>query len=109
MAKRASSIAIIVRIWIDKQVKEGKTTAAKAHEFWLKHRHDYLEQLKSWFPIGKDSFEGVQTLRIIISELGIFGEYYIKEYGGRYHVILRGYAAGRRILTGTRYTKAHRV
>lgn len=98
---------IVVRIWVDQQVRQGKITAAKAHEFWLKHGHDYLENVKSWFPIAKDTRSGVQTLRLIIAELGVFGRYYLKTYRGREHVIFKGYAGARRFLTGTRYGLEH--
>lgn len=98
---------IVVRIWVDQQVRQGKISAAKAHEFWLKHGHDYLENVKSWFPIAKDSRSGAQTLRTIISELGVFGRYYLKTYRGREHVIFKGYAGARKFLTGTRYGLEH--
>ncbi len=96
-----------VRIWTDQQVKAGKVTAAKANEFWQKSGSSYLEKIKSWFPIAKDVREGAGTARLIISDLGIKGRYYIKEYRGRPHIIFKGHAGARQFLTGTRYGLQH--
>ncbi|MBD8546104.1 hypothetical protein [Sphingomonas sp. CFBP 8760] len=106
---RASVVDLqhVVRIWTDQQIKTGKVTATKANEFWQKHGSNYLEKIKSYFPIGKDIKEGAATLRLIASELGIMGRYYIKEYRGRPHIIFKGHAGARQFLTGTRYGIQH--
>lgn len=94
---------LIVRAWTAKQVREGKVPVAQERSFWHQHGHDYLEQLKSWFPVAKDTRSGVLTLRTIVSELGFLGKYYLKTYKGREHVIFKGFAGARKVLTGTRY------
>jgi len=106
---RASVVDLqhMVRIWTERQVRAGKVTAAKANEFWQKHGSNYLEKLKSYFPIGKDIREGAGTVRLIVSELGIMGRYYIKEYRGRPHIVFKGHAGARQFLTGTRYGIQH--
>ncbi|WP_156359124.1 hypothetical protein [Sphingomonas sp. Leaf242] len=97
----------VVRTWTDKQVALGKTTLRKSNEFWQKHGHDYLENIKSYFPIGKDVREGGATVRLIIAELGIGGQYILKTYRGRQHVVFKGYAGARQFLTGPRYGLMH--
>lgn len=97
----------VVRTWSDQQVKAGKISAVKANDFWQKYGSNYLEKIKSYFPIGKDVKEGLATLRVIISELGIFGRYHIKEYRGRLHIVFKGHAGARQFLTGTRYGILH--
>jgi hypothetical protein len=95
------------RTWMDQRVAQGKITAKQAHDFWQAHGHDYLEKFKSYFPAGKDSFEGSLTIRTIVMELGIAGRYYIKRYGDRDYIVFKGFAGARKMLTGTRYGINH--
>lgn len=85
-----------MRVWLDQQVRAGKVSAGEVQRFWHQHGHDYLDTFKSLFPAGKDSGEGGMTVRLIIAEIGITGRYFIKRYGGRDHVVFKGYAGARR-------------
>lgn len=97
----------VVRTWTERQVAQGKVTAMRMREFWQRHGHEYLDKIKSYFPIGKDVTEGGATLRLIVSELGLGGRYLIKTYRGRQHIVFKGYAGARQFLTGPRYGLLH--
>jgi len=48
--------------------------------------------------------EDLMTIEKLVSELGGFGaRAYIRTYGGKAHIILKGYPGLRKILTGTKY------
>ncbi len=54
------------------------------------------------------SAEDVATMAKLVGDLGGFGaRAYIKTYGGKTHIILKGYPGLRRILTGTKYGNKH--
>ncbi len=61
------------------------------------------EFLANWYATGDD----LVKLGVLIRDLGGSGEFYIKEYAGKSHLILKGYPGLRSILTGTKYGVAN--
>jgi hypothetical protein len=71
------------------QIKERWADIRKSAEFG-----------SSWYASADD----VRTLSKLVGDLGGFGaKVSVKNYGGRAHIILKGYPGLRRILTGTKY------
>ncbi len=107
---------------IDKQILRDKITHNQHEIFvlsldemdhvikkWIKNKKNLLswshlkivaDKSSNYFATGKD----ISLLRKIFSELGYAGtRAYIRTYGGKAHIIFKGYPGLRNILTGTKY------
>ncbi len=76
-----------------------KSESLQIKERWAQIRKS-AEFGSSWYASADD----VRTLSKLLGDLGGAGvKVYVKNYGGRAHIILKGYPGLRRILTGTKY------
>jgi hypothetical protein len=70
---------------------------------WAKLRPS-VETGANWYASGQD----VVTLTRLVADLGAAAaRVEVRHYGGRAHIILKGYAGRRDILTGVRYSATH--
>lgn len=73
----------------------------------LPHIKDAWQKFKGKAEVGASyyaSADDLRTLSKLVGDLGGFAtKAYVKTYGGKPHIILKGYPGLRRILTGTKY------
>jgi hypothetical protein len=73
----------------------------------LSHVKNAWQKLKGKAEVGASyyaSADDLRTLSKLVGDLGGFAtKAYVKTYGGKQHIILKGYPGLRRILTGTKY------
>jgi hypothetical protein len=73
----------------------------------LPHIKSAWQKLKGKAEVGASyyaSADDLRTLSKLVGDLGGFAtKAYIKTYGGKPHIILKGYPGLRRVLTGTKY------
>lgn len=73
----------------------------------LPHVKDSWQKLKGKAEVGASyyaSADDLRTLSKLIGDLGGFStKAYVKTYGGKSHIILKGHPGLRRVLTGTKY------
>ena len=94
------------KLWLSKQEDLGAITADKAAKLWQQWKEtwnkwkDYPGVGAAYYSTGQD----ILTLKKIIEDFGtMFGRVLYKEYGGKPHIILKGYPGLRKVLTGTKY------
>lgn len=81
---------------VDKLVETQGDVSIK--ERW-KQLKGTAQLFANWLSTGGD----LVTLTKLLSDLGGVGEFYIKQYGGKSHIILKGYPRFRNILTASKY------
>jgi hypothetical protein len=92
--------ASMVRLWLTVKVDSGAMTQPQATRFWNDYTRDGSRFLATYFTLAGD----IALLTKLARDLGTpLGKVYFKSYGGKTHVIFKGHAGLRKILTGTRY------
>jgi hypothetical protein len=90
----------MVRLWLTVKVDSHVMTQAQATRFWDSYARGGSRYLATYFATVGD----VVTLTKLANDLGTpLGKVAFKSYGGKMHVIFKGHAGLRKILTGTRY------
>lgn len=94
------SVAIISVDELDAMVRNAPSSKReKLQAAWQKLK-PAVEFGAGWYAGAQD----VNTLATLVADLGaVASRVEVRNYGGRSHIILRGYAGHREILTGTRY------
>jgi len=73
----------------------------------LPHIKNAWQKLKGKMEVGASYYASADDLRTLSNLVGDLGGFttkaYVKTYGGKPHIILKGYPGLRRILTGTKY------
>lgn len=92
----------MVRMWLTEAVERGRMTQAAADAHWKIYAEDW-HTLANYFAVKDD----VGLIRRLVREVGINGRCYFKNYGGKLHVVFKGYPGLRRVLTGTKYGVMH--
>lgn len=97
-------VTIISAEELDRMVRDAPPgKREKVQQMWTQLR-EHLEFGANWYSTGSDTRMLVQ----LVAELGIgVNQLYVRHYAGRAHIILRGYAGNRSVLTGTRYAATH--
>ena len=89
----------MLRLWLSDKVAAGAMSQAEAEALWRRFREDG-HNVANYFSTATD----VQLMAKLARDLkNPLGRVYFKEYGGKLHVVFKGRAGVRRILTGTRY------
>ncbi len=90
----------MVRLWLTTRVDSNVMTQAEATRFWNDYARGGSRYLATYFATVGD----VMMLTRLARDLGTpLGKVAFKSYGGKMHVIFKGHAGLRKILTGTRY------
>lgn len=90
----------MVRLWLTDKLAAGKLTRPQADEFWRNYMRDGSRYVATYFTTAGD----VATLTKLAKDLRTpLGRVYFKHYGGKLHVVFKGRAGVRQILTGTKY------
>ena len=91
----------LVRLWLTDQLAANKLTKQQADEFWRNYLRSETRYLATYFTTAGD----VATLTKLARDLRTpLGRVFFKHYGGKLHVVFKGRAGLRQILTGTKYS-----
>ena len=91
------------KFWLTLKEDAREITPENARKLWEKMR-SAPALAANYYSTGTD----IITLEKIVGDFGtMFGRVYLKEYGGKTHIILKGLPGLRRILTGTKYSVAN--
>lgn len=89
--------------WLSDQVRKGKLRAGEARQLWNQW-NKVPSAAANYFATATD----VVLFARLARDLGSPGtKFYVKDYGGKLHIVLKGSPGMRTILTGTKYGVAH--
>lgn len=89
----------LFRLWLFDKLQAGEITEAKADAMWREHQ-EKVKFAANYKSTGDDI---VLLTKLAKDMRTTVGRVYFKRYGGKAHIILKGNARLRTILTGTRY------
>ncbi len=90
----------MLRLWLTDKVASGKMTERQAAEFWNNYTRQGSRYLATYFATASD----LALLTKLAADLGTpLGRVYFKSYGGKMHVVFKGYPGLRNILTAPKY------
>lgn len=89
----------MMRLWLHDQVASRRMTQAQADALWTRYKGE-TRFVANYFSTGTDLALLTRLARELRTPLG---RVYFKDYGGRTHIVFKGRAGLRQILTGTRY------
>lgn len=88
-------------------IEEMDAIVQSSHKGKLPHVQRAWQRIKGKAEIGASyyaSADDLRTLSKLVGDLGSFAaQAYVKTYGGKPHIILKGHAGLRNVLTGTKY------
>lgn len=89
----------MMRLWLADQVESRRMTQAQADALWARYKGE-TRFVANYFSTGTDLALLTKLARDLRTPLG---RVYFKDYGGKTHIVFKGRAGLRKILTGTRY------
>lgn len=93
----------MIRLWLTTKVAQGKMAQAEADKLWRRFQTE-SRFAANYFSVTDD----MALLAKLARDLGSpMGRVYFKTYGGKPHIVLKGYPGLRNILTGTKYGVQH--
>lgn len=104
LSANSHTVAILSVEELDAMVRQVPgPSRSRLEATWAKLRPS-METGANWYASGQD----VVTLTRLVADLGAAAaRVEVRHYGGRPHIILKGYAGRRDILTGVRYSATH--
>jgi hypothetical protein len=89
----------LLSAWLKDRVDAGRISPAEARRLW-NDWNAVPANAANYFAVGQD----LQLFHKLAKDLGsLTAQYYVKEYGGKLHIVLKGNPRLRQILTGTKY------
>lgn len=89
----------MMRLWLSTKVAANNLTQVQADQLWRRYQTE-SRFVMNYFTTATDA----ALLAKLGNDLGTpVGRVYFKSYGGKEHIVFKGHAGLRRILTGTRY------
>ena len=89
----------LMRLWLTEKVGSGRLSQADADKLWRQYRTD-AKFIATYFSVTTD----VALMKKLAADLrNPLGKVYFKSYGGKPHIVFKGHAGVRKILTGTHY------
>jgi hypothetical protein len=89
----------MMRLWLHDQVESRRMTQVQADALWARYKGE-TRFVANYFSTGTDLALLTKLARDLRTPLG---RVYFRDYGGKTHIVFKGRAGLRQILTGTRY------
>lgn len=93
----------MIRLWLADKVASGKMSQGQAEALWRRHSTN-SHFIANYFSVGGDIALLTKLARDLKTPIA---RCYFKTYGGKLHIVFKGYPGVRQILTGTRYGVQH--